>query len=333
MCDQPRQPLLPIVALVVIVFCWPAAAQQVSPAARAPVERTAFNQPTPGAMPRQTVQFGRKAVRVGDRLEQTLALEVKLSMIMRRANEVVGKNQNVIRSRQQRVVTTTAVEAGRAMAVTVHYPESTKQVIGPPDPVAPAAVNASTAAVESPPHVQPVAGKTYHCVREPGESGKLVVTDEAGNTPPEDEYSIVAQQMEMVGRPNPFAEYLAGRTIAVGDKVVLPNELATQIFGLGDKFGEVTRFALTLQRVQPENGANCAVFLASVEAMSSDSSQMRMQVEGPLVVEVDSCRAVRIGLVGPIGMSETRGSYSTAYQVISTGRVRVDIASAFREAK
>lgn len=312
----------------------PACGQQAQPNVAAPVKQAAFNQPpAAGSVPRQTVRFGRRAVRVGDQMEQTLGLEVRMSMIMRRANELVGKNQNVTRSSQRRVITTTAVEAGRVMAVTVNYPESTKQVIGPPDPVAPAVPNASNASVELPPKAQPVQGKTYHCLREPGENGKLVVTDEAGNTPPSEEIEIVTQQMEMVGRENPFAGFLAGRSIAVGDKIELPKDLATQIFSLGDKFGEVTRFTLTLQKVQSEGGANCAVFQASVEAASNDSSQMRMQLEGPLVVQVDSCRAVRISLVGPIGMSETRGSYSTAYQVIGTGRVQVVIASTFREAK
>lgn len=322
-----------LAAVVVLGVSVPAVAQQASPVPTAAVQRATFTQPASGEAAKQSVRFGRQPVRVGDQMEQTLAFEVKLSMVMRRASEMVGKNQNTIRSQQRRLVTTTAVEAGRAMAVTVYYPESTKQIIGPPDPVAPSVPNASTASVESPPAPQPVQGKTYHCVREPGENGMLAITDEAGNVPPTAELDIVSQQMDMVGRPNPFAEYLSGRTIAVGEKIELPKELATQIFSLGDKFGEVTRFTLTLQKVQPEGGVNCAVFQASVEAVSNDSSPMRMQVEGPLVVQVDSCRAVRIGLLGPIGMSEMRGSYSTAYQVISTGRVKLSIASTFREAK
>ncbi len=179
----------------------------------------------------------------------------------------------------------------------------------------------------------PVQGKTYQCLRESGETGKLIVTDEAGNRPPADEYDFVAQQMEMVGRDNPLAKFLIGRQVAVGDKLELPKELAHQIFNLGDKFGQVTHFTITLQKVQPENGVNCAVFLASVEAASSDATQMRLQVEGPLVVQVDTCRAERISLDGPIGMSETRGSYSTAYQVIGTGRLQMSIASTFREAR
>jgi len=59
---------------------------------------------------------------------------------------------------------------------------------------------------------------------------------------------------------------------------------------------------------------------------------MRLQVEGPLIVQADSCRAVRVDLNGPIGMSETRGSYSTAYQVIGTGHLKTSISATCREA-
>ena len=60
--------------------------------------------------------------------------------------------------------------------------------------------------------------------------------------------------MQMVGRPNPLAQFLAGRTIAVGEKIELPSAVASQIFNLGDKFGKVSRFTLTLKKVQTEGG-------------------------------------------------------------------------------
>ncbi|MEX0641284.1 MAG: hypothetical protein WD468_01210 [Pirellulales bacterium] len=322
-----------LTAFVALDLAAPAPGQQLQLAADGPVKQAAFDRPAASDAPRQSVRFGRQPVRIGDEAEQTIALEMRLKLVMRRANELIGKNQTTMRTSQRRVMTTTAVEAGRTMAVTVRYPEATKQVIGAPEAEAPAAPTAADASAQSPPMPQPVQGKTYHCQRELGENGKLVVTDEAGNRPPADEYDIVAQQMDIVGRPNPLAQFLAGRTVAVGEKLELPKDLAAQIFNLGHKFGEVTRFALTLQKLQPESGANCAVFLASVEAVSNDASQMRLQVEGPLVLQVASCRAVRIGLVGPIGMSETRGSYSTAYQVIGTGRLQMNIASAYRETK
>lgn len=221
------------------------------------------------------------------------------------------------------MLTTTEVEKGRTVAIRVHYPVSTKHesIVEELEPKQPTVTP------------QPVQGKTYNCRRDTGENGELVVTDESGNRPPPDEYEIVVQQMQMVGRSNPLAQFLAGRTIAVGEKVELPSSVASQIFNLGDKFGKVSRFTLTLQKVQVEQGTTCAVFQANVEAVANAATQMRLEVEGPLVVEVATCRAQNISLIGPIGMSETRGSYSTAYQVIGTGKLQMSIASIYRDAK
>ena len=148
-----------------------------------------------------------------------------------------------------------------------------------------------------------------------------------------EEFEIVAQHMEIVGRPNPLAEFLADKSVAIGQTIELPRKIAGKLFNLGDQFGDVTRFELTLQKAHIEGGVTQAVFLARVEAASNGSSQMRMQVEGPLVVQADTCRAAHVDLSGPIGMSETRGSYSTAYQVIGAGQLKMRIASAYRDRK
>ena len=75
-----------------------------------------------------------------------------------------------------------------------------------------------------------------------------------------------------------------------------------------------------------------------VDAMRPEGERNAVKVEtryaeGPLVIDVATCRAQKISLVGPIGMSETRGSYSTAYQVIGTGKLQMSIASTYRDAK
>ena len=306
-------------ALVTILTVRTAVGQQL-PDSR--VEQAAFSRPASGDAAQQ-VSFSRQAARVGDEVEQNLGLELRMTMTMRQANEMVGKSQTTVRTNQKRVLTTTEVDNGRTIAVRLQYPVATKQesIVEGSD------ANQPTLAP------QPVQGKTYICRRDSGENGELVVTDEAGNRPPTDEYEIVAQQMQMVGRPNPLAQFLAGRTIAVGEKVELPSAVASQIFNLGDKFGKVSRFTLTLTKVQTEGGVTCAVFQANVEAVANAATQMRLEVEGPLVVDVATCRAQKISLVGPIGMSETRGSYSTAYQVIGTGKLQMSIASTYRDAK
>ncbi len=313
-------PVATATALATILIVGTVAGQQ--PADRG-VEQAAFTSPEApkGA---QTVHFAKQPARVGDEVEQNIGLELRMTMSMRQGNELVGKNQTTVRTNQRRVLTTTAVDDGRTVAMKLHYSVATKQE---------AVADATDAS--NPPTVtpQPVQGKTYICRRDSGENGELIVTDEAGNRPPTDEYEIVAQQMQMVGRPNPLAQFLAGRTIAVGEKIELPNGVASQIFNLGERFGKVSRFTLTLQKVQSGGDQTSAIFQTNVEAVANAATQMRLEVEGPLVVDVATCRAQKISLLGPIGMSETRGSYSTAYQMIGTGRLQMSVASAYRDAK
>jgi hypothetical protein len=306
-------------ALVMILIVGAAAGQQL-PASR--VEQAAFSRPASGDAAQQ-VSFSRLVAHVGDEVEQNLGLDFRMTMTMRQDNELVGKSQTTVRTNQKRVLTTTEVDNGRMTVVRLQYPVATKQesIVEGSDPNQPTL---------SP---QPVQGKTYICRRDSGENGKLVVTDESGNRPSSDEYEIVSQQMQMVGRPNPLAQFLAGRTITVGEKVELPNSVASQVFNLGDKFGKVSRFTLTLKNVQTEGGMTCAVFQADVEAVANAATQMRLEVEGPLVVDVATCRAQKISLSGPIAMSETRGSFSTAYQLIGTGKLQMSVASTYRDAK
>jgi hypothetical protein len=58
---------------------------------------------------------------------------------------------------------------------------------------------------------------------------------------------------------------------------------------------------------------------------------MRLELDGPLEVEANTCRAAKVDLTGPIAMSETRGSYSTSYQVIGTGQLKVSARSTYRD--
>jgi hypothetical protein len=286
------------------------------------VKQAAFSQPASTGVIQQ-VSFSRQATCVGDEIEQNIGLDLRMTMTMRQANEMVGKSQTTVRTNQKRLLTTTEVDHGRIVALRLQYPVATKQE----------SIVEGTETTEPKLSQQPVQGKTYICRRDGGENGELTVIDEAGNRPPTDEYEIVAQQMQMVGRPNPLAQFLDGRTISVGEKIELPAEVASQVFNLGDKFGKVSHFTLTLKQVQMEVGVKCAVFQANVEAFANAATQMRLEVEGPLVVDVTTCRAQKITLGGPIGMSETRGSYSTAYQVIGTGKLQMSIASTYRDAK
>ena len=107
--------------------------------------------------------------------------------------------------------------------------------------------------------------------------------------------------------------------------------MAERLLGIGDPLGQVDQFVLTLEDVRPIGGAEIVVFKANVSAASSDSSQMRLELAGPLVVQVDTCLAVQADLIGPIGMVETRGSLDHTYQMAGTGRMTVRIASTYHD--
>jgi hypothetical protein len=282
------------------------------------LQQATFDRTAPRAG-QQTVQFLRRSPRTGDEIEQNVSLEMRLTTSVRQGNELVEKDRLAIKSYQRRAVTTTEVAASRTTAVEVRYVEATKHI-------------AASTAPNGSPIAQPVHGKTYRCRREAGDAGTLTITDAAGNTPPTEELEIVAENMATVGRPNPLMDFLAGRTVAVGETLTLPQEVAEQVFNLGERFGEVNRFDLRLEKLASQNGLRCASFQATVEAASNDSSQMRMQVAGPLIVEIATCRAVKLALNGPIAMSETRGSYSNVQQLIATGQLKMSIDSIYRDA-
>src|SRR5262245_39186239 len=218
-------------ALLTLVIAASAAAQEAKQSA---VQPAVFTR-TQMASGSQTVEFGRQGPRVGDHVEQKIALEMRLATSLRQDNKVLEKNETTMRNTQRRSVTTTEVLDGRTQAVLVRYPEATKQMIMGPDASKPAADAKTAEAKNSEPVPQPVQGKAYRCRREPGDYGKLTVVNGEGLIPPLEEYTIVAQSMEMVGRPNPLAEFLAGRKVAVGETLPLPKDVADRLFGIGER--------------------------------------------------------------------------------------------------
>lgn len=267
----------------------------------------------------QTVQFSRRPPQVGDQLQQDLSVALDLNTMVRQDQQILEKSKTALRRQQTRQVTTTHVRDGMTMAVSVHYAAATRELATAP-------ADGQFGAPERKP--QPVEGKNYRVARD-GEA--LLITAEDGSVPPLDEYEIIALNMESLGRRNPLADYLAGKSLTVGQQVSLPAEVAEKLMGLGGELGQVTRFDLTLQSVTMIGDRKFALFQSTIEAVSNDASQMRLAVEGPLAIEVDTCRAVDATFAGPIGMSETRGSLSATYQLTGTGRMTIRIATKYAD--
>jgi hypothetical protein len=269
----------------------------------------------------RSIHFSRRAPQIGDQLEQQVTFELQLHQIMRRGDKVVEQAELQTHCQQRRRVTTTEVTGGATTATLVRYPEATQHVLTAQD------AN-ELRKLTAPADPQPVQGKVYRCRRN-GE--KLEITDAEGNIPPLDEFKIVAQNMDSLGRPNPLADFLGGRTVRVGEKLSLPHEVAERFLGLGDDLGQVSRFELVLDDVKTVGGAQCGLFRASIDAASTNASQMRMQVDGSLVIQADTCRAIDANLLGPLGMSETRGSVNEKYQISGTGHISAKIATIYRD--
>jgi hypothetical protein len=267
----------------------------------------------------KSVRFSVRAAVAGDQIEQTIAQESQLTTYWRQGRELAKTTTSSGKSTTQRVVTAIDVREGRTIGVQVQYLDAVSH-------------RAHSERPETGEELSrlPVVGKSYRCVRN---GADLQITDEQGRMPPTDELEIVHDDMESVGRQNPLAELLGGQAISVGQTIALPPAIARRLLGLSDQYGELTKFELRLKEIRAENGSECAVFHASIEAASNDSSQLRLILSGPLIVQVNSCRAVQMNLSGPIAMSESRGSLSASYQLISTGRLTMTLSSQYRDAK
>jgi hypothetical protein len=177
---------------------------------------------------------------------------------------------------------------------------------------------------------QPVVGKTYVVERTGDE---LQISTPQGEIPPQEEFEIVWHNMESFGKPNPLADFLAGRTVAVGQVLEVPADAAAELLAFGEDVVQVERFSLTLKQIEDHEGRQTAVFQAFVSSRSHGQSQMGMQVEGSLAVDAATCRVRTLELSGPIGLTETRTSGADTYLVSGRGKIHVAMRGEYREAR
>lgn len=254
-----------------------------------------------------SAHFAKRPAVVGDAVEQTVASRSRLTLRTIREGRAVKAVERTSDRHQQRRVVATGLDGGRVVAARVHFTTSFETHDGQ---VA----------------QQPIEGKSYDCRRD-GE--RLVVLTADGAVPTLAEHAAVSRAMDSLGRENALADYLAGRTVEVGERLELPTDVARRALGLGAAIGDVERFTLTLRAVEPAG----ARFDAEVEATGAGSGQMRMLVGGPVTVDPATCRVVATELTGPVGLVESRGSLGNAYQVQGTGELRVAIEATYEDAR
>jgi hypothetical protein len=260
----------------------------------------------------ESATFGRRQSVVGDAIEQTVRLEMKLDTTSRQGAQVIEQESSEVDRQQRRRVTASSTREGRVVGAAVRFFEASSSRNGE-----------ST--------TDPVAGKTYQCER--GEDDKLTVLTDKGTMPTMEEYTLVVRAMETLGTASPLAEFLAGKTIEVGEEIELPADLAQRALGFDKQFGKVNLFTLKLKELRVVEGLRVARFAATIEATGGGTGQMGLIVEGAFEIEEPTCRMVSADLTGPIALSGQQGVGVTAHQVDSRGRMRMQLAARYRDSK
>ena len=278
--------------------------------------RAADPEVQPAAHPAPTsaasVRFSQQPAHVGDRVAQQLSVKLDLSTTITQSGQIANRSTTSLERQQLRLIEVQEVVAGhvrRAKVVFRKHREKSPENEDPQQLVA-----------------QSVEGKSYLVARE---GKQLIVTDLEGAIPPQKEFEMVVNDMQMLGQPNPLAKFLVGRTLHVGDKLQLPKQIAEQLLGLGDPFGKVKKFEFQLQDLQVIDEQPCAVFAAIIALAGDAQSPIKVNVQGQFAIQTASCRTVVSRLTGPLNLATTERTALGSYLYTVEGGLRVAIRSQY----
>jgi hypothetical protein len=304
-------------AVVVVAILWASPGVAQTDAASDPAVTLATAVETQSQAPGERVQFQEQRTQVGDRVVQRVGVELKLSTKLVQSGQVAHEGTSEMRRQQQRTVDVLEATDGRAVKTKVAFQVSRRQ--GPdnpkPDELA----------------VQPIEGKSYFAARQ-GE--QLIVTDDDGAIPPRDEYLLVMESLDTIGKPHPLTELLTGRTLTVGEHLHVPRDLARTLLNLPDPVGTIKRFELTLDRIAADktSEAPLAVFRANIELDPDDRSPLSVQLAGEMAVDPASCRLMSLDLAGPVGISTIERTAGVIQQFSAGGELRMAMRATYGSA-
>ncbi len=297
---------VPRMLALLIAVAPSAVAAELTPASHEAIIR----QPT--AIAGEVVTFSQQFARVGDRVAQSVVAELQLSTEITQAGQAAHKSQNTLNRRQQRFIEVLEVTEGQARRAQVTYPVS--RLTSPENENPEAEL------------VQAVEKRSYLVTRS-GE--KLQVTDLEGAIPSQAEFEIVLASMQNFGLPNPLAKFLLGQSIRIGERIRLPREIAQQLLGLGNEFGEVTEFELVLKSVREIDGQPCAVFAATIEAVGEPANPIRVRAFGKVVIQTETCRTVRAELSGPLTLSKVEHTAAASFEYAARGSMHAVVETRY----
>lgn len=264
--------------------------------------------PAAGAVAADSVQFNYRPPFVGSYGVHDVKYELALDVSLHQSGQTISsENQQMVRD-QTRQITAQKIDGERVIQARVYYPRAQAIVMR----------GKSTGSSQT----QPIEGKSYIVERTDKE---LIVANEDGSAVTEEERSLVTASMESVGRPNPLGKLLHGKTVAVGQTVTLPNEMAADLLGLRETGGQAQKVELKLRAVRQEPDRRVADFEMLV--VIKPDAKSTLDIKGDLLLDVSTCQIAAASFTGPVSISETVGPKGSTFQIQSEGTMKVAIRS------
>lgn len=250
----------------------------------------------------QTVTFTSKAPAVGSVTKENGTTNMSIDVSVKANGSVM---QQMKTSQEQVSTTTTTV-----LAVSDVAPTKVKLACGKIENAGDQGMGHTTSA-------SPISNKTYIAART-GET--IEVTREDGGSPTSAETDAVRKELDRLGKENPFAAHLGGKSIDVGSKLDFGKELGGELFA-GDEAGTVNKFDLTLTGLRGKD----AVFSIDAEMVAEPQAGIKMTINlaGELVVQHDGCLLKSMKLSGPVSMNAQQNQGGMQIDIAGNGTMEV----------
>jgi len=261
------------------------------------------------ALAADVVSFTYRAPQVGQQASHDMQFSLDLNVSLHQAGQTISSDDQQLSRNQDRQVTVMQVEDRKAMKVQVFYATAREKVC--------------RGKMTGTPQAEPIEGKSYVVERR---GADLVVTDPTGNSVSEDEQKLVASSMDAVGRPSPLGTLLDGKKIAIGEKLKLPKDMASDLLGVKDSGNEAQKVELTLDSTSTdEDGRHLAKF--NMLVVLKDTEGPAMDVKGTIQIEPDTCQIAEASFEGPVSMHQQEGPKGHTFDIDSRGTMKVAVRS------
>jgi hypothetical protein len=90
---------------------------------------------------------------------------------------------------------------------------------------------------------------------------------------------------------------------------------------------------LKFTKVQTVNGKPCAVFDTLLESTMTQGTTMKMQMQGKLMLEIETCRAASIELAGPVKLAEAHGPADGQFTINTQGSMKMALRAGYTQVR